>query len=568
MLQIEVIEELRESHCAQDLAPAPPPELTTDQHQAVEAVLPFIRRPSFQPFLIHGVTGSGKTEIYLRLVEETARQQRGSIVLVPEIALSSQIEAIFRQRFGSGLAVWHSGLSDGARFDQWREILSGKRRIVLGVRSAIFMPISDPGLIIVDEEHDPAYKQDDRLRYHARDVALMRASMAHIPIVLGSATPSLQSVHHAASGRYKSLSLPGRVLDRPLPGLQMVDMRRESGQTRILSTTLRNALAETVQKGEQALVFLNRRGFATFLLCHVCGHVLQCPHCSVSLTYHQTQTRMLCHYCASESPIPELCPTCGGKTLIKHGFGTERVEKEIKEHIPGASVVRIDRDTVSHSRDLVNHLNSVRQHKANVLIGTQMIAKGHDFPNITLVGIVNADTALQIADFRAGEATVQMLMQVAGRAGRGDKPGRVIIQTYNPAHYTIQSVLNMNYDAFCSRELESREQLKYPPFVKLLRLLVTAPREEITQRAAQQLGSLCRELAAQLRSSGRHVAVLGPTPAPLVRIKRRFRWQIFIKAWTSRDLQQFTGALLAQARTHPDLRRPLLSIDRDPMSSL
>jgi primosomal protein N' (replication factor Y) len=568
LIQIEEVEELRESHHAQTLPDSAPPDLAEDQTEVLDAVLPHIVNPRFKPFLLFGVTGSGKTEVYLRLVERVIEKNRSALVLVPEIALSTQMEALFRQRFGAKLAIWHSGLSQGARFDQWREVLSGKRRIVLGVRSAVFMPLTDLGLIIVDEEHDSSYKQEDHLRYSARDVALMRASMLQAPIVLGSATPSLQSVHHCRSNRYQLLTLPRRIFDRPFPDIQVVDMRREGGRNRIISRVARKAIEETLQGGLQALIFLNRRGFATFFLCHACGYVLQCAHCSVSLTFHQRENRLRCHYCGWESPVLERCTACEQPTLMPHGFGTERVEDEIRRLFPDARIVRIDRDTASRSSRLVESLNAVRQDKADVLVGTQMIAKGHDFPNITLVVVVNGDTALQVPDFRSGETTVQLLMQVSGRAGRGDAPGRVILQTYNPSHYTIESVLKMEYMAFCEKELESRSTLQYPPFAKLLRMLVTASDEKKTEEAARQLAVLARETADRFRAEGRAVAVLGPSAAPLARLHNRFRWHLFIKAWTNQDLQHYTEALLVESKNSPVLRRVQLTVDRDPLTSL
>ncbi|MCE5242497.1 MAG: primosomal protein N' [Desulfobacteraceae bacterium] len=568
LLRIDAEEELREFSCAQCLPEAAPPELTPAQRDVLEAVLPCIERPRFVPFLLHGVTGSGKTEIYLRLIQAALDRNGGSLVLVPEIALSTQMEALFRQRFGRLVAIWHSGLPPGPRFDQWREILNGRKPVVLGVRSAVFMPVSRPALIIVDEEHDSSYKQDDRLRYHARDVAIMRARALGIPVVLGSATPSLQSTHHAQHGRYQVLSLPKRILDRPLPTIEVVNMNRESSRARILSHALQQALRETLEQGRQALLFLNRRGFATFILCGSCGHVLQCDYCSVSLTYHNGENLLRCHYCGWERDVPASCPACGRSPLLRHGVGTERLEAEAALAAPGARIVRIDRDTVAGPKDMVRHLDAVRHARADILIGTQMVAKGHDFPNITLVGVINADTALQLPDYRSGEITVQLLIQVAGRAGRGDSPGRVILQTYNPAHYTIQSVSDMDYAGFCDKELESREQLQYPPFARFLRLLVTAREENTAREAAGQLAALSRETASELRESGCRAAVLGPSPAPLTRLKDRYRWHLFIKTWTNEEMQQFVETVLKRARDNPALRRVQLSVDRDPMANL
>ena len=563
-IEIDASEEAITLEGAPSFPTVPTPEPSPDQRKVLDAICQHLKKPFFKTFVVFGVTGSGKSEIYLRLVETALQRQKGALILVPEIALTFQLEALFRQRFGSKLAIWHSGLPGRARQEQWEGLVSGKRKVVLGVRSAVFMPVSDLGLIVVDEEHDSSYKQDDHLRYQARDVALRRAQMLNIPVVLGSATPSLQSIYHARAKRYSLLSLPRRIHDRPLPDLEVIDMRNENRRGKILSRALREALSETLKTGQQALLFLNRRGFATFVLCNVCGHVLQCESCSVSLTYHERKESLCCHYCGLDKKLPDRCPVCDHKALILHGFGTERIEKEVKKLLPEAQVLRIDRDTVTGPRYIHECLKSIREHKANVLIGTQMLAKGHDFPNITLVGIVNADTALQIADFRAGETTVQLLMQVAGRAGRGDQPGRVLLQTYNPSHYTIESVLKMEYLGFCEKELESREKLQYPPFARLLRFLVTSTQEDLTRQAAYELAGLCRGIGSELRSQDQYLAILGPSPAPLAKLKNRFRWHVYVKAWTNQALQQFTEAVLDRSKGSPLLRRVQLAVDRDP----
>ena len=568
LLLLEDTEVARDFDSSQNIPSSTPPEPTGDQAAALDAVIPRIEHPSFSPFLIQGVTGSGKTEVYLRLVRRALDLGKGALVLVPEIALSTQLEAIFRSRFGDELAVVHSGLPAGVRFDRWRDILAGKRRVVLGVRSGIFMPVADPGLIIIDEEHDASFKQDDRLRYHARDAAVMRAKFLGIPVVLGSATPSFQSLEGCRSGRYTRLSLPNRVCDRPQPTMEFVDMRREMAGNRVISHSLQRALEETLQKNRQALLFLNRRGLSTFFLCRICGSVLQCDACSVSLTYHGPKDRLLCHYCGREKPPPELCPVCGRSGLIPHGFGTERVEEEIKRLFPKARTIRLDRDTASDSAEVAVRLDAMRDARADILIGTQMVAKGHDFPNITLVGVINADTSLQIADFRAGETTVQLLLQVAGRAGRGDDPGRVILQSFNPSHYTLVSVLKNDYEGFSEREMESRSMLQYPPYAKLLRFLVTAPDKDEARRGAEALAALCRLIAADMKAGNIHAAVMGPSPAPLVRLKNRFRRHLFIKTWTSREMQEFVEAVLRRIGESPHLRRVAVTVDRDPLTTL
>ncbi|MHC1741970.1 MAG: primosomal protein N' [Syntrophobacteraceae bacterium] len=562
------IEVVRESHHAQSLPEPSPIESTPDQQRVLDALRPYVEQPAFHPCLLFGVTGSGKTEVYLQLVAEVLARGRGALVLVPEIALSTQLEAVFRQRFGKDLAICHSGLSTGARYDQWREALAGRRRVILGVRSAIFMPVRELGLIIIDEEHDPSYKQEDHLRYHARDVALVRARSLGIPILLGSATPSLQSIANAQQQRYTLLTLPNRVFDRPLPEVRLVDMRRETRRDRILSRPLREALLETVGAGEQALLFLNRRGFASFLVCTACGHVPQCIHCSVSLTFHQHTNLLQCHYCGLEASVPPECPQCEKGVLLFHGFGTERLEEEVRKLLPDKTIIRIDRDTVKHSQRLVEYFNALRTSEAHVLIGTQMIAKGHDFPGITLVGIVSGDTALQVPDYRAGETTVQLLMQVAGRAGRGEKAGLAILQTYNPSHYTIESALRLDYGAFCDRELEIRRELQYPPHTRFIRFLVTDINEDLTREAAHELAALCRDIAVRARGAGSHAAVLGPSEAPLARLNRRYRWHVFVKAWSTQALTSLTQELLRMKSGTSSLKRLQLIIDRDPVSSL
>lgn len=539
-------------------------ELTAEQAAALEKTLPFTETPSFQPFVLYGVTGSGKTEVYMRLMEKAAQLGKGSILLVPEIGISAQMESIFRERFGNLLGVWHSALSPGERKRSWAEIRTGARKIVLGARSAVLTPIQDLGLIIVDEEHDTAYKQEDHLRYNARDVALMRGKIVGGPVIMGSATPSIQTIHRCSENRYRSILLPSRILNRPLPELEVVDMRREGGRKGIFSYRLREAIAETVRSGHQVLLFLNRRGYSKYYLCNTCGHALQCESCSVTLTYHKEADRLRCHYCGWEAQLPERCPACGHAALFPRGFGTEKVEKELKKLFPEATVVRVDRDTMNTPRRLVSALSEVRSGKADILLGTQMVSKGHDFPNMTLVGVINADAGLQAPDFRAGETLVQLLIQVAGRAGRGEESGRVIVQTYNPDHFTIDSAMRYDYDGFCREELKSRQTLQYPPFSRLLKLLVTSADEGAAVAGARLLTAMCREKADDFRKTGGSVAVLGPSPATFVKLKNRFRWQLFIKTWTSPDMQNFVQAVLDSVKTDASFRAVQITVDRDP----
>ncbi|MEM5788009.1 MAG: primosomal protein N' [Syntrophobacteraceae bacterium] len=542
--------------------------LTLDQRQALDIIAPHLETPAFGTFVLYGVTGSGKTEIYIQLVEKAVQFGKGALVLVPEIALSTQMEAIFRERFGPALAVWHSALSPRDRRRDWNDILDGKKTIVLGARSAILTPVQNLGLIIVDEEHDPAYKQEDRLRYNARDVALVRSKILDVPVVLGSATPSLQTVHRFRSEQYRLVSLPSRIFGRAQPDLEIVDMRREGRGGRIFSAKLRDGIARVLEEGRQAVLFLNRRGFAKYYLCNSCGHVLQCISCSLTLTYHQKENCLRCHYCGWQRELPQRCPVCEQAALFAHGYGTERLEKEVERLFPNAGMVRFDRDAIRSHEKLVSTLDAVRSGRADIIVGTQMIAKGHDFPNITLVGIINADAGLQVPDFRAGENLVQLLFQVSGRAGRGEDPGRVILQTYNPYHYTVDALLKMDYDGFCDNELESRKVLQYPPYTRLLKFLVTSGTEEAARTGARLLAVICREKAASLKEAGRHIAVLGPSPAAYVKLKNRFRWQVFIKTWQSSDMQFFAESVIASVKADAGFRQVQVTVDRDPASDL
>ncbi|HYA43806.1 MAG TPA: primosomal protein N' [Syntrophobacteraceae bacterium] len=545
-----------------------PAELSADQCAALAETAPFVDSPSFLPFVLYGVTGSGKTEVYLHLIEKAAQSGGGSLVLVPEIGISAQMESIFRKRFGDRVVVWHSALAEKERRSAWSDIRTGKKKIVLGARSAVFTPVQDLRLVIVDEEHDTSYKQEDHLRYNARDVALMRGKIVGAPVIMGSATPSIQTVYRCYEKRYRSIALPSRIQNKTLPGFEIVDMKLEAGRRGIFSYRLREAIGETVGCGRQALLFLNRRGYDTHYLCNACGHALQCGSCSVTLTYHRKDNRLLCHYCGRETSLPERCPVCAHAALFAHGFGTEKVEREVNRIFPEARVVRMDRDTVKKRGGLASALDAMRSGRADILLGTQMVAKGHDFPNITLVGIINADAGLQAPDFRAGEVLVQLLIQVAGRAGRGEDTGRVILQTYNPSHFTIESAVKLDYDAFCRQELKSRENLQYPPFTRLLKILVTSADERAAREGAGLVAGICRERARSFRDGGRHVAVLGPSPAAYVKLKNRFRWQVYIKTWTSSDMQSFTECALESIKADSGLRAVQITVDRDPATEL
>ena len=534
--------------------------LTAEQHAALDSLRGWFEAGAFTTALLHGVTGSGKTEIYLRLAEIVHRSGRGVLLLVPEIALTPAVAALFRATFGERVAIQHSGLSDGERHDQWQRIRRGDVDVVVGTRSAVFAPVRALGLVIVDEEHDGSYKQEEAPRYHGRDVAIVRARQAVALAVLGSATPSMESFHNAQKGRYRLLALERRVLDRPLASVTIVDMREEyaaNGPDVILSAPLVKALGERLQRGEQSIVLLNRRGFATVVFCRQCAHTLECPNCSVSLTVHKAIRRARCHYCNYSMGLPKACVKCAGPYLEQLGFGTERVEAEIRTTYPDVRIARVDRDTMGRRGAITSLLSRFAAGELDVLVGTQMIAKGHDFPRVTLVGVISADVGLGLADFRAGERTFQLLTQVAGRAGRGELAGEALVQTLYPSHYSIRHACRQDYGAFYADELEFRRRMRYPPAVALINAVVKARTRD---GALADAGELVRAL----RLGGEPYKVLGPAPAPLSRLKGEHRAQFFIKGTHRASMR---NALVIALEARPDLRRRTL-IDVDPMSVL
>jgi primosomal protein N' (replication factor Y) len=537
-----------------------PVTLTREQSAAFDELAGLARAQAFGCALLHGVTGSGKTELYLRLAGLVRASGRGVLLLVPEIALTPAVAALFRGAFGERVAIQHSGLSDGERHDQWHRIRRGDVDVVVGTRSAVFAPVARLGLVIVDEEHDGSYKQEETPRYHGRDVAIVRARQAGALAVLGSATPSMESFHNAQTGRYRLLTLERRVLDRPMASVRIVDMRAEfaaNGPDVVLSAPLVTALGERLGAGEQAIVLLNRRGFATVMFCRQCGHTLECPNCSVSLTIHKAIRRARCHYCNHAVAIPTRCVSCGGAYLEQGGFGTERIEAEIRERFPEARVARVDRDTVRRRGAITGLLTRFAAGALDVLVGTQMIAKGHDFPRVTLVGVISADVGLGMADFRAGERTFQLLTQVAGRAGRGELAGEAIVQTLYPTHYSIQHACRQDYAGFYADELEFRRRMKYPPVVALINGVVKGrTREDAMQDAAGIVRALWSPTAP--------FRVLGPAPAPLSRLKGEHRAQFFIKGTQRAAMRKALRAVLAE---RPAVRRRTI-VDVDPMSVL
>ena len=534
--------------------------LTEEQKQVLAELIPAAEQGGYRPFLLHGITGSGKTEVYLRLTRTVLRQGKGVLILVPEIALASQIESHFHTRFGEVLAVLHSGLSDGERLDEWQRILAGRARVVIGARSAVFAPLDGIGLIIVDEEHDPAYKQDEGLLYNGRDLAVLRASMHGCPVLLGSATPSVTSYHHARQGRYHLLTMQKRVAGRSLPTVEVVHLGREKRLRPDLffSDRLIQALQENMEQRCQSLLFVNRRGYASFLLCRDCGHVIRCRHCQVSMTLHRQQGRLVCHYCGYSRDPAILCPGCGAGRLVPLGLGAERVENEVSQVLPHARVARLDSDTATSRKKYLRLLKAVRNREIDVLVGTQMIAKGLHFPHVTLVGVVWADSGLNMPDYKSAERTFSLLAQVTGRAGRGEHEGRVIIQTHQPDHYALQQARRQDYEGFVERELDLRRELGYPPFSRLVNVRFSGVVESQVRKAAARAATFLRERAAHV-----DVQVLGPAPSPLAQLRDRHRYQVLLKGRSTSGLHQLCSLLLRQ-RDRMCPGRVMLKLDVDP----
>ncbi len=517
----------------------PPPVLFPQQAEACRQILELIERQRFAVCLLDGVTGSGKTEVYFRAVEQVLREGRQAIVLVPEISLALYMEGLFRSRLGERVGVFHSALSRGQRYWQWYRMGRGEIGVVVGARSALFAPLPKLGLIIVDEEHDPAYKQDTGLRYQARDAAVMRARIEGVVVVLGSGTPSVQSTHNAMSGKYLRITMPERVEKRPLPHVDIVDLKESDAATEMLSPRLLEALRQNLEAGNQAMLFLNRRGFHRLFICRACGVPLRCPNCEVSLTYHRSTDQLTCHYCGFCTNIQQRCPQCGRATLRSYGFGTEKLEQELAAHFPGARVARMDADSTRRKGEAFQILKRFSEHDVDILVGTQMITKGYDFPSVTLVGVIAADLSLSFPDFRAAERTYQLLNQVAGRAGRGDQPGRVLVQTFNPEHYAVQATVAHDYAAFYEQEKALRELLGYPPFAYLVCLRLQGNVAEKTAQRAQELAAAMRALLARWPKRGREIQILGPAESPIPKLMGKYRWQILVKGKQSNLLQRY-----------------------------
>jgi primosomal protein N' (replication factor Y) len=503
--------------------------LNPDQKKALDAVLAALRSKQHHTLLIHGVTGSGKTEVYIQAIEEVVRYGRQAIVLVPEISLTPQTVERFRRRFGA-VAVLHSHLSDADRYWHWQRIAEGRVPVVVGARSAIFAPAPQLGLIVLDEEHESTFKQEIAPRYHAREVAVARAAAENVPLILGSATPSLESWNRARIGQYQRIEMPRRVLNRPLPEVGTIDLRSEGQRTGggrgSISRLLHQAMQAALQDDGQVILLLNRRGYSTHIQCPACGEVVRCPDCDIALTHHKTGDQVLCHLCDYRASPPTTCPACDSGEIRYWGLGTQKLEAEVRARFPNAPLLRMDADTMRARGAHEKALTEFREGKARILLGTQMIAKGLDFPNVTLVGVIQADTALHLPDFRAAERTFHLVTQVAGRTGRGDKGGRVLVQTFSPDHPAIRAAVRHDYAAFAAEELPLREMLHYPPFASMIRLVIRGESEPLAREFAQQLG---RSVSAALEARQAQARVLGPAPAPTPRIRGKYRFQIQIQ---------------------------------------
>ncbi len=544
---------------AAELPEQDPPPLTADQEEALRKIREGLDGGQGK-ILLYGVTGSGKTEVYLQAIATVLAWGRASIVLVPEIALTPQMIERFTCRFGDEVAVLHSRLSAGERYDEWRRVSTGEARVVIGARSAVFAPVRNLGLIVLDEEHEHTYKQEESPRYHARDIAMWRAGWHGAVTVLGSATPSLETFFLARKGDYTLCRLPARVAGRPLPAVEVVDMREElkSGNRSMFSRPLAAALTGVLEGGRQAILFLNRRAYATFVLCRSCGHAMRCPECLVALKYHSVDTALRCHYCEHSEPYPIACPACSGRYIRHFGTGTQKVAEELQKMFPGSRIGRLDADTTARKGAHRQILSSFRRGETDVLVGTQMIAKGLDFPNVTLVGVISADTSLNLPDFRAGERTFQLLTQVAGRAGRGEAVGRVVVQTYSPHHHAVLTAREHDYESFYQQEINARRELGYPPFSVLAKVLFAGPDEGKTAAAAE---SFALVLAGQAE-------MLGPSPCPIPRIRGQYRWQLVLKAHSLHSLLAVLRLTAAEYRQKVRFDQVKMTIDVEPQNLL
>jgi primosomal protein N' (replication factor Y) len=534
--------------------------LNNEQQQAITPLIKTINENVHDVFLMYGVTGSGKTEVYLQSIEEVLNNGKEAIVLVPEISLTPQMVHRFKGRFGSKVAVLHSGLSTGEKYDEWRKIQRKEVQLVVGARSAIFAPFENLGMIIIDEEHESSYKQEENPRYHARDVAIYRAKLHKCPVVLGSATPTLESFARSKKDVYKLLILKERVNKKSMPRVDIIDMREElrSGNRSMFSTLLIEKLTERLEKGEQSVLFLNRRGYSSFVMCRDCGFVIQCQHCDISLTYHRHGQQLKCHYCGHEEQMPNVCPECQSEHIRFFGTGTQKVEEELVKVLPHSRIIRMDVDTTGRKGSHEKLLTRFGNKEADILLGTQMIAKGLDFPDVTLVGVLTADTMLHLPDFRASEKTFQLLTQVSGRAGRHELPGEVIIQTYTPEHYSIQLASQYDYDSFYNHEMQLRKNHAYPPYYYLALLTVSHP--EITKVVA-----VTEKIVQFLRRNVENeTKILGPVASPIPRIKDRYRYQCMVKYKREKNLHETLRKIIEHFQQEMSSNDLMIAIDLSP----
>lgn len=543
-----------------------PQNLSDEQTYVIEVVCQAIKQKVYQPFLLHGVTGSGKTEVYLEAAEQAVSMGRRVLVLVPEIALATQVEAHFISRFKGKVALLHSGLTAGERFDEWWRVLNKEADIVIGARSAVFAPLDDIGLIIVDEEHDSSFKQEDGLRYNGRDLALVRAKLAGSIVILGSATPSIISHYHSRTSKYKLLEMTRRIGERELPEPCLVDLKSSSGKKgfTLFHQELQNGLKETFENSQQAILLLNRRGFATSVICRDCGTVVECSHCKVSLNRHRLKKLLLCHYCGFSLSEAIVCRHCSSANLHPIGFGTERVEEEARKLLPEARIARLDSDVAADRRQFLNILKSMQDREIDILVGTQIIAKGLHFPHVSLVGIVTADSGLGFPDFRAAEKTYQLITQVTGRAGRGEVKGKVIIQTHQPDHYAISLAAGNNYEGLVERELAVREEVVFPPYCRLVFIIVEDQEDQSARKSCTSIVDIARSWC-RAHDQTKSLEVLGPAPAPLERLRDRYRWQILLK---STQLQPLHGLIDWISTTYQPKAETRVIVDIDPENML
>jgi primosomal protein N' (replication factor Y) len=548
---------LREEATA--VAPTEPHVPNTEQEAVLKEIDDCLNTGKHEVLLLHGITGSGKTEIYLQSMANVLARGKTGIMLVPEISLTPQTVERFISRFGDKVAVFHSKMLESVKFKEWKRIKDGEARIVVGPRSAIFSPMEDPGIFIVDEEHEPSYKQDDVPRYHAREVAIQRAKALGVPVILGSATPALESFHKAVLGEYKLVELTQRINENLLPKVKIVDMRMEldtrTGK-QVISTVLGEALKKDIKKHQQALLFLNRRGFSTFVNCRSCGHVVKCKRCDSPMVLHSDDSELICHYCNYRLAPPKICPSCSKDYLMYRGTGTEKVEIELKRLIPEARVARMDSDTMAKRGAHEKLLTEFKEHKIDIIVGTQMIAKGLDFPKVTQVGVISADSNLNLPDFRSGERTFNLITQVAGRAGRGDLGGEVIVQTYTPDNYSILCAAKHDYAGFYVKEIESRRMLGFPPFTRLIKVTLRARSEELTR-------TNCEAFAERVKKNIPGVDIMGPAPSPLAKLRGYYRWNVLIKV---KDMEGMLAPLRKTLEGFKKSPGVLMAVDVDPMS--